>query len=284
MICNNDFSVIKYTVINIVGGNIMFSLKVLDAAGKTVAVVRGEEEINLVLTREYREGDVIYLQTSETPVFIWLQLDETMGKSLVYLNGELQYPVPFAEERLNLSPKAFSGEKHLLWVRKAKDFEIKTYRNLAANVNDRHGNIVCYPHASANVETRGEAVFVAKNAIDGVTANACHGEWPYGSWGINQNPDARLKLDFGREVEIDRIIIYLRADFPHDNWWEKITVYFSDGENKELSLRKTENGQEFLFEKKKISWLDVGNLIQSKEPSPFPALTQIEVYGTDIIE
>ena len=59
MICNNDFSVIKYTVINIVGGNIMFSLKVLDAAGKTVAVVRGEEEINLVLTREYREGDVI---------------------------------------------------------------------------------------------------------------------------------------------------------------------------------------------------------------------------------
>ena len=104
MICNNDFSVIKYTVINIVGGNIMFSLKVLDAAGKTVAVVRGEEEINLVLTREYREGDVIYLQTSETPVFIWLQLDETMGKSLVYLNGELQYPVPFAEDRVYLSP------------------------------------------------------------------------------------------------------------------------------------------------------------------------------------
>lgn len=44
-------------------------------------------------------------------------------------------------------------------------------RNLAKNVMDQHGETNCYPHASANVETRGEAVFAARNAIDGV-----HGE------------------------------------------------------------------------------------------------------------
>lgn len=29
------------------------------------------------------------------------------------------------------------------------------------------------------LETSGEAVFAAQNAVDGITANHCHGEWPY---------------------------------------------------------------------------------------------------------
>ena len=47
----------------------------------------------------------------------------------------------------------------------------KTYRNLALNVNDQSCSTTCYPHVSANVETRGEAVFAAVNVVDGVTAN-----------------------------------------------------------------------------------------------------------------
>ena len=137
---------------------------------------------------------------------------------------------------------------------------MKSYRNLALNVNDTHENTTCFPHAFANVETRGESVFAAKNAIDGVTANECHGEWPYDSWGINRNPDAEMTVDFGREVEIDRIILYIRADFPHDNWWKKVTVTFSDGEEKEFSLKKTGCGQEFTFEKKKS---DLGEAVQA---------------------
>lgn len=259
----------------------MFCLKIIDANGKTAALARGENEVNLPVTREYQEGDTIYLEISEKPGYVWLQLDDALGSSLVYLTGDVHYQIPFGDKRINLSPKVFSGDKHLVKVKKAKDFEITNYRNLAVNINDSHENDTCYPHASANVETRGEAVFAAKNAIDGVTANMCHGEWPYASWGINRNPDAKMKLDFGREVETDRIIIYLRADFPHDNWWKKMTVTFSDGEEKEFHLIKTEEGQEFLFDKKKISWLEISHLIPSGEPSPFPALAQIEVYGTE---
>lgn len=260
----------------------MFSLKVIDKNERTVAFARDEQEVNLMVARTYEEGDRILLETSETGIYAWVQFDDAMGKSLVYLTGNAHYKIPFGENKINLSPKTFSGDKHLLTVRKARDFEVKSYRNLALNVNDNHANETCFPHASANVETRGEAVFAAKNAIDGVTANECHGEWPYDSWGINRNPNAEMLLDFGREVEVDRIIIYLRADFPHDNWWKKMTITFSDGEEMELSLKKTGSGQEFTFEKKVITGLKVSRLIPADDPSPFPALTQIEVYGTDL--
>ena len=63
-----------------------------------------------------------------------------------------------------------------------------------------------------NVETRGEAVFAARNAIDGVYENDAHGIWPYQSWGINRDPNAALTLDFGRPVTIDELRLTLRAD------------------------------------------------------------------------
>ena len=44
------------------------------------------------------------------------------------------------------------------------------------------------------LETGGEAVFAARNAIDGIYENSSHGEWPYQSWGINRDPNACLTL------------------------------------------------------------------------------------------
>lgn len=259
----------------------MLALKVIDVNGKTAAVSRGENEVNLVVSREYQEGDSILLEVDE-PGFLWLQVDDALGKSLVYVTDLTYYKIPFGDKRTNISPKVFMGSKHLVTVKKARDFEVKAYRNLAYNVSDQHGLETLFPHVSANIETRGESVFAAQNAIDGVTANASHGEWPYASWGINRDPKAVWRLNFGREVEVDRIVAYLRADFPHDNWWKTACITFSDGEVMELSFEKTGNGQEFTFEKKKITWLEFSKMIQSEEPSPFPALTQLEVYGTDL--
>ncbi len=172
-------------------------------------------------------------------------------------------------------------QRHVLNVRKAYDFEPRQYRNLAINTFDFHGNTACYPHASANVETRGEAVFAALNAIDGCTVSHSHGEWPFQSWGINQNPDAVFKLEFGRNITTDKIILYTRADYPHDNWWKNITINFSDGSSINSDLIKTGDAQIIAFEKRKIQWLTLSRLIKSDEQSPFPALTQIEVYGAE---
>ena len=87
-------------------------------------------------------------------------------------------------------------------------------RNLAFNCYDEHGDTGFYPHASANVETRGEAVFAARNAIDGIFENSAHGEYPYQSWGINRDPNAALTLDFGREVLLDELRITERQISP----------------------------------------------------------------------
>ena len=80
---------------------------------------------------------------------------------------------------------------------------------------------------------------------------------------------------------IDRIIFYTRADFPHDAWWDKGTIAFSDGSEMEFGLAKKDGPQEFTFSEKMISSLVLDRLIKSDDPSPFPALIQLEVYGRE---
>lgn len=260
----------------------LLTLKVLNEKGTTLAISREENEVNLVYAGKYQEGDRIILETSEAPLFLKVQIDDALGESLVYITNKVfTYAIPFMEKRICYSPKVFSGERHLITARAATEEEIGCYRNLALNPMDQHGETSCYPHATANVETRGEAVFAARNAIDGVKANSSHGEWPYGSWGINQNPDAVIRVEFGRTIETDKLAVYLRADFPHDNWWKEITVRFSDDTTMVCPLEKKATAQYINFEKKKTEWIQLEKLMKADDPSPFPALTQLEVYGTE---
>ena len=261
----------------------MLTWKIQSKNGATKMVAHGEREVGLVSTYAYEEGDFIVLEQAEKGAYVWVQVDECLGSSLLYMEGNLYFHVPFGEKHISYAPNAFSGNRHYLYARYATKEEIGQYRNLAVNVNDSHENDSTYPHASANVETRGEAVFAARNAIDGITENHAHGEWPYASWGINQREDACFRLDFGRSVLVDKLVIYERADFPHDNWWKQITVAFSDGTQMKCELIKTDQGQEITFAEKKIEWLELKELIKSEEPSPFPALTQLQVFGRDIL-
>ena len=256
------------------------SLKILDKCGNTMAVSSGEDFVDLVYAAAYEEGDVIELQTSVPEIHLNWQVDDALQTAFVYVTDTVKYDVPFGEARISYSPKVFSGNRHYLYAKTAEKEEVFAYRNLALNPADQHKDVPCYPHASANVETRGESVFAAKNAIDGVRANLSHGEWPYESWGINRREDACMKLEFGRKVCTDRIVFYTRSDFPHDNYWTQATIAFSDGSEETVSLKKTNLAQEFRFSKRIIDSLVLKDLIKSEEPSPFPALTQLEVYGT----
>lgn len=190
-----------------------FCIKILDKDMHIKAENAGSKEVGLVYSQAYQEGDSILFETDKKPIYVWLQLDDALGKSLVYITGTVTYHIPFGESRTNLSPKVFSGEKHLLAVKEANTYEIEAYRNLALNVCDQHHIENMYPHAVANVETRNEMVFAAQNAIDGVTVNESHGEWPYESWGINRQEDAKIRIDFGRLVTVDSIVLYTRR-FP----------------------------------------------------------------------
>lgn len=258
----------------------MVEIIVKSAAGEIKAEKKDERQAILAWKGEYEEGDVILLRTDETDAYYKVRIDDVMDEDLVYFKAdEVVFQIPFEEKKTSYNPKAFTGERHYLTFGKAEAFEWDRYRNLAKNSMDQHGEPGCYPHASANVETRGEAVFAARNAIDGVLANDSHGKWPYESWGINRQDDAQMKLEFGRPVDFDTIVLYTRADFPHDNWWIKATLSFSDGTSEVVEMEKSDKPHVFKIERKGITWLTLGELIKADDPSPFPALTQIEVYG-----
>ncbi|MCR5675925.1 MAG: carbohydrate-binding protein [Lachnospiraceae bacterium] len=247
-----------------------------EAAGETQAV--------LAWDGEYRKGDIIEISGLVPGSFYKVQIDAAIGEALVFVKTErVIYTVPFYEKKTSYNPLAFFGNRHYILVRAAAPYEVNTYRNLALNPFDQHDVEGVFPHASANVETRGEAVFAARNAIDGCVATRSHGEWPYESWGINRQDDAEFRLDFGRPVDIDEIRLYTRADFPHDNWWVRGKLAFSDGSEHVIEMDKHVDEPHVFrdIDRHAIEWLTLGELIKADDPSPFPALTQIEVYGTE---
>jgi hypothetical protein len=258
-----------------------FTLEILNAQGDVLQQSHGEDEVFLVYRQAYLEGDVV--RVAGLPgSFIILALDDAMAPSLVYLKGDsFTLTVPFGPRAKTYSPRAFKGEMHRISVRLARPEEIRGRRDMACNPYDDHANESLFPHASANVETRGEAVFAARNAIDGEIANDDHGFWPYTSWGINQDPDAALTLDFGRPVIVDEIALTIRADFPHDAWWTGAQITFSDGSHCEFSLQKKATRQAFAVEPRTIDSLRLHGLVKADDPSPFPALTRIEVMGRE---
>lgn len=231
---------------------------------------------------QYQEGDrfVIRCDNPEHRFFV-VQLEETLAPTLLYIpEEEWVYHIPMKEsERKAMVDTAFLSRRHHIVVREAYDFEIFQYRNLSFNAYDQKDFMGAYPHASANVETRNEAVFFAKNAIDGRYGNLSHGSYPFSSWGINQQRDAELKIDFGRIVEVDCIQFLFRGDYPHDSYWTKVTLKFSDGEEIQVPTTDSLGFQVCQFSKKETEYIKFKDLMKNEDASTFPALTQIEVFG-----
>lgn len=260
----------------------MLQLAVKNREGQVLGAASGKNEVWLVYKAEYREGDKLVLSTGERGRHVFLSLDNGATPALVYCKEEgCVYPVPFGEAGKVSAPQAFMGERHYLYARLARPEEFCARRCLSQNPWATHEPGGPFPYASANVETRGEMVFAAKNAIDGLKANDFHGEWPYTSWGINRDPNAVWHLDFGRTVELDEAIFTLRADFPHDAWWKQATLCFSDQTSLTVPLEKSGNPQSVAFPPKKVEWVELRSLIKAEDPSPFPALTQLELWGRE---
>ena len=243
----------------------------------------GEDRAELVYTSEYIDGDRIVLDTDRAGRYCIVRFEDSMGEVFIYVpERNVAFFIPPANNRPNYSPKSFTGAMHYIEARYATEEEIAKEKNLVLNVYDQHENSTFFPHASANVETRGEAVFAARNAVDGMYANSSHGRYPYQSWGINRDPNAALTVDFGREVVIRELRLTLRADYPHDNYWVSATVTFDDGSKEVLKLEKSEKPQCFKIKEKKVKSFVLDKLIKAEGESPFPALTQIEAWGVEV--
>lgn len=233
---------------------------------------------------EYQLGDRIVITTAKEDQYFVVQLDETIPPSMIFLpQAQWEYRIPLAPAARKASVEtAFLSKRHHIMVRKAHPFEITNYQNLSFNPHDQKEASGAYPHAGANVETRDDAVFFAKNAIDGTYANLSHGSYPFVSWGINQQEDAALTIDFGRVVKIDWIRLLFRADYPHDSYWTEVTLEFSDGQELILPTANAVTFQDIKFAPKQTTKIILKNLIKAKDASPFPALTQIEAFGINV--
>lgn len=265
------------------------SIHVLDGSGAVKCHAQGgDDTVWMVYQEEYEPGDKILFSTEEYPAFYVIRADSCLDESYIYLTqAQVEYTIPFEKDnpfhlpRISYTYGSFIGKQHYITMRRAGKEENKNYRNLAKNVMDQKGITGCYPHVHANAETKGPiaGLFAARNVIDGILANTCHYPWPFQSWGIDQREDAEITVEFGRPVDMDELRLTTRADFPHDSWWEQATVSFSDGSSETLTMEKSVQPHRFPIRREGITWLTLGSLIRADDPSPFPALTQIEVFG-----
>ncbi len=240
-------------------------------------------EIDERFSGEYEQGDKWRIELPDCE-FIKLRLDETMRESIIYApDGVFEFIVPFDYERAACyAPGAFSGDSHRVLCSEVSEAEAYGERLISLNSHDRHNIPKYFPHAVANFVTREDPCFFERNAIDGVTDNLGHGMYPYHSWGGGLREDLEYEVHFGTECEVSEVIIYLRADFPHDTYWKEADIEFSDGTKIHTPLRGIADGQRITFEPKKTEMVKLSGFRQQRLEDgslSFAALSQLEVYG-----
>ena len=216
-----------------------------------------------------------------------MKLDDTLAESIVYVpDGIFEFVIPEGRELSSCyAPDAFKGDSHRFVVSEPAEYEIYEERCLSLNAHARHNVFKYYPHAWANFVTREEPCFFERNAIDGVCDNSNHGAYPYHSWGGGLREDLEFEIRFGAPVEVSKVVIFIRADFPHDTYWKEADLEFSDGTRTHVELTKTAEGQAFEFDKKVTEMVRLTGLKQQRLEDgslSFAALAQMEVYGNYI--
>lgn len=260
---------------------VMIHISVKNQAGQVLFETAHQEEALLCFNRTWEEGDAIVI-TAPAGAHAAVAIDASMLQGEVYLpSGEMVWRVPFGELRLSYQPGLFEGSRHIVSARLLAAAETRACRDIARNPLDLRGDTGFFPHCTANVETRNESVFAARNVIDGLRFNTSHGEWPYESWGIGAREDAWCLLDFGREVTVQSMALTLRADFPHDAYWVSGHAVDSNGNDISFPLEKTKDRQFIDLGGRRVRWLRLERMVKSDDPSAFPSLRAWEVFGYD---
>ena len=259
-----------------------FAIK--DKNGKERCSVSGGE-IKYTYEGVYEEGDRIVIQAPGVE-FLKIQLDVSMKEAVLYVpSGRLEYEIPFGRKKAMYAEEAFAGTIHPISVCEASEEEAYGRRNLVLNPYDVQGQRKYFPHVSANFVTRGEECFFERNAIDGVCHNERHGNYPYHSWAGGAREDLKYTIEFGRDVQVEKLVFFLRADFPHDTYWKSVDVEFSDHAPVTAEFQETAAGQELILpEPVTTKIIRLNHFKQAVYPLSWAALSQIEVYGNYVKE
>ena len=258
----------------------MIKLRIADKTGKILFEKISDHVIDVVYEREYAPGDKIMVSSDYSQYFA-VKYEESFAESIVYCpDKSFSYEVCKEYAGLCFCKEAFAGDSHRIYARIPSDEEIYSQRLISRNSHDINTAKGVYPHAYANYVTRSQACFFERNAIDGAIDTAGHGNYPYHSWAGGARNDLEYYLDFGTEVELSKIVFYLRADFPHDTYWKSIDIVLDDDSCYSASFEMTGEGQEFVFDTPVTTRrIHFTKFTQVSEPLSWAALSQIEAYG-----
>ena len=262
----------------------MIQVSIVNSEGEVLQTIKNDS-VDFTYNAEYAEGDKIVINKKDTD-HLAVRLDEYIKESVIYSeSNQIVFEIPFGALKAGYDKKAFSGDKHRIRVYEPSEDVKYGLRNIALNSHDKRGQKKYYPHAYANLVTREEVCFFERNAIDGVCENKSHGGYPYHSWAGGAREDLEYYIDFGTNVEVEKLTFFLRADFPHDTYWKSVDVEFDDGTRETANFTKTADGQDLVLNEVKITRkLHITNFKQATLPFSWAALSQIEVYGKYIKE
>ena len=263
---------------------VLLTVKVLDKDGAVLKSTSGKTA-SLVYDKQYSCGDSIRIE-STVDSFVKIKLDDAVSESIIFMpHKSFVFDIPFGRQLDScFAPGAFSGDCHHISACEISDEEAYGKRKISLNPYDMHKKARAFPHAEANFVTREDPCFFERNAIDGCTKNDGHGLFPYHSWAGGAREDLEYTLFFGREVTVDSLVFFLRADFPHDTYWRSIDVEFSDGSVKTAEFQKTADGQKIDIGGVTTTYVKLVNFKQAVYPLSWAALSQLEVYGNYIKE
>jgi hypothetical protein len=73
----------------------------------------------------------------------------------------------------------------------------------------------------------------------------------------------------------------VRADFPHDSYWQSAVIEFWMAHNSQSRSRNPLEFQEFTFPRRTVSWIRSNKLVPV-DPARWCSFVEVEAWGRDL--
>ncbi len=147
-------------------------------------------------------------------------------------------------------------------------------RNLAVNTDAYTCSLRNYPQVVSNSWYRYRPEFSPIRAIDGNRGNNDY-------WRPARRTDVWLRLEFGRQVELEKIVLVLNLNKEQKKTWTRATLEFSGGEKIDIKLKATCDPQEFAIPKTHCTWIKLTNFGE-EFPLEDNGIRELEAWGKDV--
>lgn len=246
----------------------------------------GEGKVTVTGTKRPVAGDTVTATVNGN--YLKVKASGIAGEAILYLpDGKFSYT--FQSNSAVYMPGEFTRNVLSFTFSIPTTEELTANRNVSLNPFDHTEGSEGFPHAESNNVHDASGQFIPRNAIDGYSTNKGHGNYPYESWGPGATVRATdyFTVNFGREVCVSSIVLFLRADGfdgsnSHDAFFSSITLEFSDGSSVTVNPTKTADAQIFEFDEVKTASVKLTGFVTDKSDSQgWAAITEIQIMGSD---